>query len=74
MLLHKKAILEAMTPIAEKFIAEANAQGEVIVRRFSPIPDFSGFSRDEGVQKLPARLISSELSAHQMSPSGDTPH
>ena len=26
--------------------------------------------RDEKVQKLPARLISSELSAHQMSPSG----
>ena len=28
MLLPKKAILEAMTPIAEKFIAEAKAQGE----------------------------------------------
>ena len=26
------------------------------------------------VQKLPARLISSELRAHQMSPSGVTPH
>ena len=78
-----------MTPIAEKFIAEANAQGEdsprmafliVTVRRFSlSIPEFSGFSRDGEVQKLPARLISSELSAHQMSPSGDsalagTPH
>ena len=84
----QKGFLEAMTPIAEKFIAEANAQGEdsprmafliVTVRRFSPIPDFSGFSRDGEVQKLPARLISSELSAHQMSPSGDsalagTPH
>ena len=51
----------------------------VTVRRFSPILDFSGFSRDGGVQKLPARLISSELSAHQMSPGGDstlagTPH
>ena len=30
--------------------------------------------RDEKVQKLPARLISSELRAHQMSPSGVTPH
>ena len=84
----QKAFLEAMTPIAEKFIAEANAQGEdsprmafliVTVRRFSPISDFSGFSRDGEVQKLTARLISSELSAHQMSPSGDsalagTPH
>ena len=30
--------------------------------------------RDEKVQKLPARLISSELSAHQMSPSGVAPH
>ena len=84
----QKAILEAMTPVAEKFIAETNAQGEdspqmaflfVIERRFSPIPDFSGFSRDGGVQKLPTRLISSELSAHQMSLIGDsalagTPH
>ena len=43
-------------------------------RRLSPILEFSGFSRDEGVQKLPARLISSELSAHQMSPSGVPPH
>ena len=51
-----------MTPIAEKFIAEAHAQGEdsprmafliVTESRFSPIPDFSGFSRDGGVQKLP---------------------
>ena len=84
----QKAILEAMTPIAEEFIAEANAQGEdsprmafliVTERRFSTILDFSGFSRDGGVQKLPARLISSELSAHQMTPGGDsalagTPH
>ena len=77
----QKAILEAMTPITGKFIAEANAQGGdpprmafliVTVTRFSPIPDFSGFSRDGGVQKIPARLISSELSAHQMSPSGDS--
>ena len=30
--------------------------------------------RDEKVQKLPARLTSSELRAHQMSPSGVTPH
>ena len=30
--------------------------------------------RDEQVQKLPARLISSELRAHQMSPSGVTLH
>ena len=88
LLSQKKAILEAMTPFAEKFIAEANAQGEdsprmafliVTERRFSPFPDFSGFSRDGGVQNFPARLISSELSAHQMSPSGDsalagTPH
>ena len=78
----QKAFLEAMTPIAEKFIAEANAQGEdsprmafliVTERRFSPIPDFSGFSRDGGVQKLPARLISSELSAHQMAASTTPP-
>ena len=34
----------------------------------------SGFSRNEKVQKLPARVISSELSAHQMQPSGLTPH
>ena len=75
----QKAILEAMTPIAEKFIAKAKAQGEdsprlafliVSERRLSRIPEFSGFSRDEGVQNLPAGLISSELSAHQMSPSG----
>ena len=58
----QKAFLEAMTPIAEKFIAEANAQGEdsprmafliVTVRRFSPIPEFLGFSRDGEVQKTP---------------------
>ena len=37
----------------------------------------SGFFRilrDEKVQKLSDRLISSELSAHQMSPSGVAPH
>ena len=39
-----------------------------------PFPEFSGFSRDEKVQKLPAWLISSELSTHQMSPSGVAPH
>ena len=43
-------------------------------RRLWPIPDFSGISRDEKVQKLRARLISSELTAHQTSPSGVTPH
>ena len=43
-------------------------------RRFWPIPEFSGFSRDEKVQKLTARLISSELNAHQMSPGGVPPH
>ena len=83
MLLPKKAILEAMTPIAEEFIVEPKAQGEdsprmafliVTERRLWPIPEFSRFSRDEKVQKLPAMLISSELSAHQVSPNGVTPH
>ena len=56
------AILEAMTPFAEKFIAEANAQGEdsprmaflfVTERRFSPIPEFSGFCGMEEFKNSP---------------------
>ena len=43
-------------------------------RRLWPFPEFSRFSRDEKVQKLPAKLISSELGAHQMSPCGVAPH
>ena len=39
-----------------------------------PIREFSGFSRDEKVQKIPASLISSELSAHQMALGGVIAH
>ena len=58
----QKAILEAMTPIDEKFIAEANAQGEdspriaffiVTKRRFLPIPEFSGFCGMEEFKNSP---------------------
>ena len=42
--------------------------------RLLPFPEFSGFSWDGKVQKLPAGLISSEVNAHQMSPSGVPPH
>ena len=51
------AILEAMTPFAEKFIAEANAQGEDSPREtiFADSRIFR-ILRDGGVQKLPARL------------------
>ena len=73
MLLHKKAILEAMTPIDEKFIAEANAQGEdppriaffiMTKRRFFPIPEFSRFCGIEEFKNSPLGSIRAERSSN----------
>ena len=72
-----------MTPIAEKFIAEAEAQGGFSVNGFLivtkrglwPFPEyFLKLFQLGKVQKFPASFSSSELSARQMAPSGVIPH
>ena len=44
------------------------------LRGLWPIPEFPDISRDEKVQELPASLIASELSAHQIAPGGVIAH
>ena len=72
-----------MTPIAEKFIAEAKAQGEdsprmaflILTKRgLLPFPEFFGFFQLGKVHNFQASFTSSELSAHQMAPGGVIPH
>ena len=53
---------------AEGIVAESTVFP--MVERIEHDPEFSRFSRDEKVQKLPASRSSSELSAHQMVPAG----
>ena len=64
----QKAILEAMTPIADKIILDPDQE------RIVAVSGIFGFFQLGKVQNFTASFSSSELSAHQMAPSGVIAH
>ena len=75
---HRARILRAQairSQVSSRSVETESSNG-LLALFFSDFPFFFFFLifRARKVQKLPARLISSELRAHQMSPSGVIPH